>query len=480
MEGTTMASINDLIEKKKGLVAEAVAIRDRVYNEQDGEWRGDDAAKFDEITGNSDKVQADIERLSKLDASERALADLEKPNGRRTEPRQPNAIASFGKATPRDSDLALRGWLLAGSEEDHLTESHRSAAKRMGINLNAKTIRVRLFAGEDPVRGGVLDYVGGELGYRVNPVLMKEWAKRSTAEAMESRAAMGVGSGSIGGYSVPDSPMASLEEALLAFGGMRQVSTILRTDSGSDLPIPTNDDTGNKGAILSENTQVSEVDPTVGQVVLQAYKYSSKSVLVSVEFLQDSSINVPDFIGRKLAQRIGRIQNDHFTTGTGSAQPNGVVTAATSSSVTASGQTSCTYDNIVDLIHTVDPEYRSNSLFMLHDSALKMIRKVKVLQYSGDTVGAPLWVPGVNGLGDTILNYRYVINQSLATVATGTKSVLFGDFSKYYIRDCREVTLIRLDERYADYHQVGFLAFARSDGDLIDAGTHPVKYMTQA
>lgn len=366
-------------------------------------------------------------------------------------------------------DLALRGWLLAGSEEGELSESHRSAAQRAGVNLGAKTLKIKLFGSENPQ--SMLTYVGGELGYRTDSAARSAW---------ESRAAMGVGSGSIGGYTVPDAPMGALEEALLGFGGMRQVATLLRTESGADLPIPTNNDTGNKGAILAENTQVSEVDPTVGQVVLQAYKYSSKSVLVSVEFLQDSSIDVAGFIGRKLAQRIGRIQNDHFTTGTGSSQPNGIVTAATSSSVTASGTTSCSYDNIVDLIHTIDPEYRMNGRFMLHDSALKMIRKVKVLQYSGDTVGAPLWVPGVNGLGDSILGFPYVINQSLATVATGTKSVLFGDFSKYYIRDCREVTLVRLDERYADYHQVGFLAFARSDGDLIDAGTNPVKYMTQA
>ena len=425
------------------------------------ELSGDEAAKFDELHAKRDGIVATIVRMKK---QEEAMAG----EGRKTEAGQPGRQPeSRGKATPKDADLALRAWLLAGSEDCELSDEHRNAAKRVGINLGTKTIKVRLFGDRAPE----CVYVGGEVGYRTDRNLMAEW---------EKRAAMGVGSTTIGGYTVPDAPMGALEEALLAFGGMRQAATIIRTDSGADLPIPTNDDTSNKGAILAENTQVTELDPTVGQVVLQAYKYSSKSVLVSVEFLQDTSIDVAGFIGRKLAQRIGRIQNDHFTTGTGSSQPNGVVTAATSSSVTASGQTSCSYDNIVDLIHSVDPEYRMNGKFMLHDSALKMIRKVKVLQYSGDTVGAPLWVPGVNGLGDTILGYPYAINQSLATVATGTKSVLFGDFSKYYIRDCREVTLIRLDERYADYHQVGFLAFARSDGDLIDAGTHPVKYMTQA
>ena len=96
-------------------------------------------------------------------------------------------------------------------------------------------------------------------------------------------------------------------------------------------------------------------------------------------------------------------------------------------------------------------------------------------------IGAPLWQPGMAaGQPDTIMGYQYVINQSMTTPATAVKSILFGDFSKYIIRDCRDVTLVRLDERYADYHQVGFLAFARSDGDLLDAGTRPVKYGTQA
>lgn len=460
--------INELVTKKKEAVDAATEIRNRVYAEQNGEWRGDEEKKFDALMDKADGFQKEIERSMRLDSVSRSIDEAAQSAGRRSGVAEPQRTPSLGKATQKDAEMAIRGWLLAGSEEVPLTDAHRSSAQRMGINLGAKSLKIRLF-GEKPQ--SMLQYVGGEVGYRVNPAAADEW---------EKRAALGVGSTTIGGYTVPDAPMGALERAMLEFGGMRQVATILRTDSGADLPIPTNDDTSNKGAILAENTQVSEVDPTFGQLVLQAYKYSSKSVLVSVEFLQDSSIDAMGFIGSALATRIGRIQNDHFTTGTGSSQPNGIVTAATSSSVTASGTTSCTYDNIVDLIHSVDPAYRVNGRFMLHDSALKMIRKVKVLQYSGDTVGAPLWVPGVNGLGDTILGYSYVINQSLATVATGTKSVLFGDLSKYIIRDCREVTLVRLDERYADYHQVGFLAFARSDGDLLDAGTHPVKYMTQA
>lgn len=450
-------NISELLDKKKGVIQAAAEIRDRVYKDQAGEWRGDDEKKFDDLTGQSEKIQAEIERLAKLEAAERSLLDGPTQGERRqTMPAQP-VTRQMGKATGRDHELAMRGWLLSGAMGSEPTEEHREAARRVGFNLNSKQVTLRLA-----------------------PTALRSLMAGDVAE-WEKRAAVGVGSGSIGGYTVADSPMGALEKALLEFGGMRQVATVIRTDSGSDLPIPTNDDTSNKGALLAENTQVSEVDPTFGQLVMQAYKYSSKSVLVSVEFLQDSSIDFNGFIGRALGERIGRIQNDHFTTGTGSSQPNGIVTAATSSSVTFSGTATVTYDNIVDLIHSVDPAYRANGSFMFHDGALKMLKKVKILQYSGDTVGAPLWQPSlVAGQPDLIHGYRYVINQSMTTPATSVKSILFGDLSKYIIRDCRDVTLMRLDERYADYHQVGFLAFARSDGDLLDAGTHPVKYGTQA
>jgi HK97 family phage major capsid protein len=272
--------------------------------------------------------------------------------------------------------------------------------------------------------------------------------------------------------------MRSLEVALLAYGGMRSVATVIRTATGGPLPIPTTNDSSNKGEIIGENTTSNELEMTFGQLVLDAWKYSSKYVLASMEFLQDTSINVSEFLGSALGTRIARIQNDHFTTGTGS-QPNGIVTASTSSAITFATINTVTADNLTDVIHSVDPAYRANGRWMFHDGGLKMIKKVKVLQYSGDTVGVPLWMPGLTaGQPDTILGYPYIINQSMTTPATGVKSILFGDFSKYIIRDVREVELRRLDELYAVLGQTAFLAFARTDGDLLDAGTHPVKYGT--
>jgi HK97 family phage major capsid protein len=441
-------TLQELRDQKGRLANEADQILKKALEEGRSDLRAEENTQFDTIHADIDKLTAFIGKLEKQES-------LAEGTGRRTEQAQPEQRKTAGRATAADADMAVRGWLLGNNEEGGATEAHVEAARRVGMNIGSSSLNLRM---PPPLRS--LD--------------------ARDVEAWEKRAAMGVASGSIGLYTAPDSPMGALERALLAFGGMRQVATVFRTASGTDMPFPTNNDTSNKGAILAENTQVSEVDPTFGQLVLNSFKYSSKLVLIARELLQDSAVNIPELIGNLLGQRIGRIQNDHFTTGDASSKPNGVVTAATSSSITTAAAATITYDNLVDLIHVLDPEYRQNARFMFNDAALKIIKKIKVLQYSGDTVGAPLWTPGlVASQPDTILGFPYVINQSVAAPGAGTKSVVFGDFSKYLIRDVSDVRLVRMDERYADYDQVGFTAFLRSDGDLLDAGTHPVYYMTQ-
>jgi HK97 family phage major capsid protein len=272
--------------------------------------------------------------------------------------------------------------------------------------------------------------------------------------------------------------MRPLEVALLEFGGMRQVSTIVRTSTGAELPFPTLNDTSNSGALLGEGLEHTELDTTFDQMVMHAYKYTSRRVPVSVEYLQDNAINFVGRIGSILGERIGRITNTHFTTGDGNAKPNGIVTAATSSGVTAAVDDALTYDNIIDLKHSVDPAYRTGARFMFNDTTLKIIKKIKVPQFSGDTAGQPLWRAGMTlGEPNTIDGDPYTINQQVAS-GVSAKAILYGQLSKYQIRDVRDITLVRLDERYAELGVVAFLAFSRHDGDLLDAGTHPVKYLT--
>ena len=280
-----------------------------------------------------------------------------------------------------------------------------------------------------------------------------------------------------GGYTIPQGFMAKVAEAMLAFGGMRQIATILPTVSGNTIPWPNNNDTSNKGELLAENTAVNEQDLVFGSTSLLAYKYSSKMVRVSNELLNDSAIGLESYLSKALGTRIARITNEHFTTGTGSGQPSGIITGAALGKTTAS-ETAVTYEEIIDLIHSVDPEYRKNGVFCFHDSTLKALKKLSV----GSSDARTLWDPGIfrNGVPPTIDGYKYIINQDMAQIGTASnKFMLFGDCSYYIIRDIGSMVLRRLDERYADYDQVAFLAFSRHDGRKI-ASDNPFKYMQAA
>lgn len=279
-----------------------------------------------------------------------------------------------------------------------------------------------------------------------------------------------------GGYAVQSDVAKELVDSLKAFGGMRSVSTIIQTAQGNPLSYPTSDGTSETGEWIAENVTATAADPTFGTKALTAYKASSKIVAVPFELLQDSSIDIEAFVNGRLATRLGRITNTGYTVGSGSAQPQGVSGVAASGKVGTTGQTTTViFDDLVDLIHSVDPAYRAGGkcVFMMNDSSFKVIRKLK------DSQNRPVFIPGWDGLGkpmpDTLLGYPVVTNQDVAVMAANAKSILFGDFSKYIIRDVMQVTLFRFtDSAYAKLGQVGFLAWMRTGGNLVD--TAAVKY----
>jgi HK97 family phage major capsid protein len=277
-------------------------------------------------------------------------------------------------------------------------------------------------------------------------------------------------SATAGGYTIAQEFSGELEQALKAWGGVRQAARVMATDTGALMPWPTVNDTSNKGRLLGENSQVQAGPMTFGVVNFSAFKFSSDSVLVSEELLQDSAFDLGAFIGEALGVRLGRIQNEYFTTGTGTSQPQGVVTASTVGLTT--GTDAVAWEDLVQLIHSVDPAYRASpsTRFMFSDATLSALKQLS------DGENRPLWVPGISsGEPDRVFGYQYTINQDMAGIEAGEKAILFGDFSKFVVRDVRGFTLLRLVERYADFHQVGFLAFTRNDSRLLDAGTGPIK-----
>jgi HK97 family phage major capsid protein len=285
------------------------------------------------------------------------------------------------------------------------------------------------------------------------------------------RATMSTTTTTEGGHTVPVDVASSISEVLKAYGGVRSVANVISSSMGNDINFPTSDGTSETGELIGQNTTATAADPSFGVVTLKTYKFSSKIVAVPYELLQDSNADIEGFIARRLGERLARIQNTMFTTGNGSTQPNGVVTASAAGKVGSTGQTTTVIvDDLIDLVHAIDPAYRVGPVrFMMNDATLKVIRKLK------DTAGRPIFMPGYDGLGgamgDQVLGYGVTINQDMAVPAANAKSILFGDFSRYTIRDVMGMTLFRFeDSAYAKLGQVGFLAWMRSGGQLTDAG----------
>lgn len=276
-----------------------------------------------------------------------------------------------------------------------------------------------------------------------------------------------------GGYNVPIELFNQLDVALKAYGGMMDVSRIIDTAGGGVLNMPTVDDTGAAAVIVAEAGSSTVQDMTFGRVQLGSYTYRDL-IKLSEEFIQDEAVNALAEIANLMGIRFGRALNAHFTTGTGSGQPTGFVTDA--GTVTGASASAITADDIFDLLHGVDPAYRSmaGAAFMMNDSTLKAIKKLTI----GTADDRPLWLPSLrDGEPSTILGKPYVINQDMANIGASAKPIAFGDWSKYIIRRVRGTQLRRLNERYADDLSVGFLAFARYDGKLLN--TSAIKTLAQ-
>lgn len=311
---------------------------------------------------------------------------------------------------------------------------------------------------------------------------------------------LGITTGSLGGYFVPQGFVYEIEQAMKWYGGMLESTGSIDTATGNPLPWPTDNDTTNTGELVGEGVQVSDQDVSIGHITFNAWKYSTKMVKVSIELLQDSAFDIESYLKEKFAIRLGRKLNTDYTLGSGSSQPNGLITAivanngspqawaagsgpgipliaAGSSGNTGGSETGTTSIGSTDLFnleHSVDKAYRMGAAYMMHDLTLRYIKTLL------DKYGRPLWVPGLkDNAPDTINGYPFFVNNDMAQIAASNVTVAFGQLKKYMRRNVKELAILRLVERFADYGQVAFIGFARKDGQLLDAGTHPVNYLIQ-
>ena len=412
----------------------------RVLGKRQADWNGEDRRTWDALTLKYDE----------MDVADRRHKSRIGRDGATVEGGPVNREFFGGDNGGSTLDRAITAWTMNALGK-RVRPSDADACADYGISLNANAFEVRL-----PVHGP-----------------MTGLQRLQVANALST----GIGSG--GGFTVPQGFVPRLERALLSFAGTMQAAEIMTTDSGIDLPWPTCNDTNNVGALIGEDVAAGDTgqDPKFGAVVFQAFIFTSNVVRVPTALLEDTGVDLAGALGDMLGERIGRALNPYLTTGTGGGQPSGIITGSTLG-VTAGSPTAIGFDDLINLVGSIDPAYVGpDAGFMMHNSIMTVVKTLK------DGVGRYLWQPSTQaGQPPTLLGHPVFLNQAMdSTVASGKKTVLFGLLNKYKVRrvgvEGGGVRLLKLVERYAEYDQTGFIAFARFDGAMLDAGTHPCKFL---
>lgn len=269
------------------------------------------------------------------------------------------------------------------------------------------------------------------------------------------------GSDSDGGYLVPDEFENQLIQKLHQENVLRSISHVIQTSSGDHkIPVVASEGTA---SWLDEEAAYTESNSSFGQVTLGAHKLGTL-IKVSDELLNDSAFDLTNYISTEFARRLGDSEEEAFLTGNGTGRPTGILNDSNGAKdgVTAAAADAITFDELIDLFYSLKEPYRKNAVFLMNDSTVKAVRKLK------DQNGQYIWQPSVQlGTPDMILNRPVYTSQYMPALSAGNKVALFGDFSYYWIADRQGRTFKRLNELYAVNGQVGFLGSQRVDAKTI-------------
>lgn len=405
-----------------------------------------------EINNEFDAIMAEIDTLEARAARMQSIEDVGARLEQRSDPRAPNNDGEARGANHREDERE--------NTEDDNTLSYEyvfEQALRFGVSALNTEQRGVLMESRFGISNGELSRLPEEIR------------------------AQATGTASAGGHLVPQGFSGEIDRALAMWGPMWNADIVreLVTATGNNLPWPTIDDTTKEGREKAENDPVDDDgsdDAVFGQAVLGAHVFDTGMVRIPYELLQDSAFDMESMLDDLFGERLGRKANRELTVGVGGASNASGIVTGSSLGTTAASAVALAADEIIDLLHSVDPAYRESPKcrWQFNDTTLRDIRKLK------DGQGNYLWQMGDVRAGEPnrLLEHPYSINQAMPTAATGTKPIIFGDHNRYVVRKVRDFSVLTLRERYAERFQVGMVGFKRFDGLLLNSAA--VKHMLMA
>jgi HK97 family phage major capsid protein len=418
-----MERIDELMQQRAALVTE----QRRTLDKAEGENRdltGEEAQEYSRMDGEIDSLESRIERLKDQRERQRSLAEAEAKRGGVFEPNR--------TGDPNDGEAA---------------RAYSSAFDKY-------------------LRRGIVELSEGE-----RSILREGFAKNEDGESRD----LSAGVGASGGFSVPTTFYGKLVNKLEMESMVRAAgATRIETASGAAIQIPKI--TAHAAAVwAAEAAALATADDTFAQATLNAFK-AVKLVKVSLELLEDSGVDLEAYLASELGRAVGRLEGDAFATGaSGSATtPEGILNkAAIGVTTAAAGGLTITADEFVDTVYSVTRPYRTGASWLMSDATVKLVRKLK------DSTGRYLWQEAITKDEQaTLLGYPVYVEPTIQSPGSAQLVAAFGNMAGYFIRDVGGFRLFRLNERYMDNGEVGFLGWHRTDGDLID--TNAVKTLKTA
>lgn len=384
------------------------------------EQRADKIAELSQITEKSEAEKRSLNAVEK-DAFDKVKAEI--------------ATIDFRKATLKEVD-SIRGESESKAEKRDVRQSFNQKVETAEVKNNGATDFLR-----SAKKGDYSDFATGLTPHELRTVVK--------------------GSNVIGKQ---DFSSNIIQTAASYAGVLGNGADIVYTSNGNDFPMFVAADASVSGELIAENTDAAGADVSYSIKTLKAYKMGSKEIILSQEMIDDAGFDVEAFVASAAGERIGRITNTYLTTGTGSSQPQGIVTGAATGK-TAASATTFTYVELLDLFHSVDPAYRNDPSFrfMFNDTVAAFLRKMV------DGAGRYIWEAGRAGEPDLILGKQYVINNAMdSAFTTGKKLVVCGAFNRYKARIVNSIRVKRSDQRDMKADNVVFYATMRVDGLLSD------------
>ena len=414
------SQIKGLLEQRASTHEKMKAMLDAAEAEKRG-LSAEESASFDAMNADIDGLDQQRKRLEDMDKREKDLADLAQRGG-------PPVVAA--EQSP------------AGDERAKFEQQVRSFLAKDQVVGAARALTI---APDSPIGS-----------YAQARAIAAEWSQRDLTK----------GTATAGGHTVGTGFYASLIDHLIEVSGVLQAGpTVLVTERGDSLPIPRTTAHSTATSEIAEATAITESDPAFNQLVLSAYKYGV-IVQVSYELLEDTYVDLLGYLSMECGRAVGNAFGTRLVTGTGTSQPQGVATAATTGVTGAAAVSGAfTADNLIDLHYSVIAPYRNSPScgWLMRDATMGAVRKLK------DTQNQYLWQPSLQaGAPDTLLAKPVFTDPNVAAVALSAKSVLFGDMSRYFVRQVKDIRFERSDEFAFNADLATFKCVMRGDGGLAD------------